>query len=307
MDRNSVDWAGAMTAIVTPFHADGRIDEAGFRRVVEWMIGTARVTGIVVGGCTGEFWSMTVDERKHLFKLCVDAVTNRVPVIAGTGAITLGDTIEMTRHAAKVGCDGAMIMPPYFVKLSADEIVAHFQAVSDAVALPIMAYNIPANNLNLLTPAIVNRLADVPNVVALKESSFDFDTFSESLKRVRDRLLVFGPTFKFGAGGMAMGAVGSVGTMHHISGSAPTELDESAAQLDFARTAHLQDQAARVWEVVRQNGDNLYAVLKAAMNIIGLPGGYPRSPLKPIAGKHLADLEHGLRRLGLVSANRKAV
>jgi dihydrodipicolinate synthase/N-acetylneuraminate lyase len=306
MNRNSVDWAGSMTAIVTPFHADGRIDEAAFRRVVEWMINPSRVTGIVVGGCTGEFWSMTVEERKQLFKLCVDAVAGRVPVIAGTGAITLSDTIEMTRHARQVGCAGAMIMPPYFVKLSADEIVAHFQAVSDAVPLPIMAYNIPANNLNALTPAIVDRLADVPNVVALKESSFDFDTFSESLKRVRDRLLVFGPTFKFGAGGMAAGCVGSVGTLHHICGSAPTELDEAAARLDFARTAELQDRAARVWKVVGKNGDNLYAVLKAGMNIIGLPGGLPRSPLQPIVGAHLADLERGLRGLGLDRLNKAA-
>ncbi|MGE0153825.1 MAG: dihydrodipicolinate synthase family protein [Reyranellaceae bacterium] len=306
MDRNSVDWTGSMTAIVTPFHADGRIDETAFRRLVEWMIGPARVTGIVVGGCTGEFWAMTIEERKHLFKLCIEAVAGRVPVIAGTGAITLSDTVDMTRHAAKVGCAGAMVMPPYFVKLGADEIVAHFQAVSDAVPLPLMAYNIPANNVNALTPAIADRLADVPNVVALKESSFDYDTFSESLKRVRDRLLVFGPTFKFGAGGMALGAVGSIGTMHHICGSAPTELDEAAIRLDFARTGELQDRAARVWEVVRMNGGNLYAVLKAAMNVIGLPGGFPRSPLQPVTGKHLADLEQGLRRLGLDRIARDA-
>lgn len=298
MDKNSVDWAGSMTAIVTPFHADGRLDEFAFRHVVEWML-TSRVTGIVVGGCTGEFWSMTVDERKHLFKLCVDTVAGRVPVIAGTGAITLSDSIDMTRHAHTVGCAGAMVMPPYFVKLGANDIVAHFQAISDAVPLPLMAYNIPANNVNALTPAIVDRLADVSNVVALKESSFDFDTFSESLRRVRDRLLVFGPTFKFGVGGVALGCVGSVGTLHHIWGSGPTELDEAAARFDLARTAELQEQAARIWEVVRANGDNLYAVLKASMNIIGLPGGFPRSPLQPISGTHLADLKEGLRRLGL--------
>jgi dihydrodipicolinate synthase/N-acetylneuraminate lyase len=298
MDRETVQWSGSMSAIVTPFFDDGRLNEDAFRSVVEWIL-RARVTGIVVGGCTGEFWAMSVEERKHLFDLCVDAVAGRVPVIAGTGAITLSDTVELTRHALSAGCAGAMVMPPYFVKLSDDSIVAHFQLISEAVPLPLMVYNIPANNVNRLTPELADRLADIENVVALKESSFDFDIFSQSLRRVRDRLLVFGPTFKFGVGGAALGSVGSIGTLHHVWGSGPTELDEAAADLDCARTEELQDRAAGVWQVLMADGCNLYAVIKAAMNVLGLPGGAPRSPLQPVTGVQLDHLKHGLRQLGL--------
>ncbi|MDP7666537.1 MAG: dihydrodipicolinate synthase family protein, partial [Rhodospirillales bacterium] len=160
MDKNSIDWIGPIPALITPFDADGNIDEAAFRRNVELCIGYG-VTALLANGCTGEFWAQTNEERKRVVEICVDAAGGRLPVVAGTGAIRTPEVIELSEHAKGAGCAGVMILPPFFVKPSTSDIVAHYQAVSDAVDIPIMLYNIPANAVNALVPELVDQLADI--------------------------------------------------------------------------------------------------------------------------------------------------
>ncbi len=176
MDRNSVNWSGPMPAVTTPFDDEGRIDEQAFADNVSRLM-DAGSTGIVAGGCTGEFWALSRDERKRLYRVAVEATAGRGTVIVGTGAVTVEETVELTKDAEEAGVDGALILPPYFVKLTDDEIVAHFQDVSDRTGLPILLYNIPGNAVNALPPALVARLADVENVVAVKESSGDWNNW----------------------------------------------------------------------------------------------------------------------------------
>jgi len=121
MDRNDIDWWGPMPAVTTPFDDHGQIDEDQFQRNVDRLI-TAGASGIVAGGCTGEFWALSHDERKRLAELSKEAVDGRGTTIVGTGAVTVHETILLTRHAEAVGCDGALLVPPYFVKLTDDEI-----------------------------------------------------------------------------------------------------------------------------------------------------------------------------------------
>lgn len=299
MDRRSVDWKGPMTAIVTPFFPDGRIDEDAFRRLVDRQIADG-VTGIVVGGCTGEFWSLSHAERRWLHETCVQAVKGRVPVIAGTSAMSTGETVELTAHARSVGCDGAMIMPPWFVKLPAEDIVAHFRAVSDAVKLPLMAYNIPSTNINPLTPELVDELAGLDTVVAIKESSFDYQNFYRTINRVNDRLLVFAPTREFGCAALQLGAVGSVGVLHHIWGRNLTEWHNAVVRGDLETGMRMQRMSEAIGAVLTGNGRNLYAGIKGGMQVLGLPGGVPRSPLRPLSAKHMQQVTEGFQALGLV-------
>ena len=298
MDRRSVDWQGPMTAIATPFDAAGRLDEPAFRKLVERQIADG-VTGIVVGGCTGEFWSQTMDERKRLHALCVEAVGGRVPVIAGTSMVSTPQTIELTEHAKAVGCDGAMVMPPWFVRLPGEDIVAHYRAVSDAVKLPVMAYNIPSSNVNPLTPALVDRLADLDTVVAIKESSFDYRNFYHTITRVNDRILVFGPLSQFGYAALLLGAVGSVGVMHHIWGRNPTDLHDASMRGDYATALRLQQTAEALLELLTGNGRSMYASLKACMQMLGQPIGAPRAPLQMPGPNDMRELSEGMRLLGI--------
>ena len=171
MDKRSVNWSGVIPALVTPFDAKGAIDERGFVENIEICLGNG-VAALVPSGCTGEFWALTAAERVRLFQLTVQAARGRVPVIASTGAVTTQEVIALSTAAQEAGCNGIMVLPPYFVRPTADDLVAHYSAISDAVKLPMMLYNIP-NTGNPLTPELVARLAEIDTVVAIKESSLD--------------------------------------------------------------------------------------------------------------------------------------
>ncbi|MDP6604165.1 MAG: dihydrodipicolinate synthase family protein [Rhodospirillales bacterium] len=295
MDRHSVDWEGPCVALVTPFDSEGRIDEAAFRRNVELCLGNG-VAGLLVSGCTGEFWALSKDERKRLYRICVDAAHARVPVIGGAGAIRTEDAIELADAALEAGCAGAMILPPFFVKPSADDIVAHYQAVADAVRIPILLYNIPSAAVNALTPPLVDRLADIETVVAIKESSFDFNNFYKTIELAGDRIRVFGQGYP----GLLVGASGSFHVHANYWDERSWEGYRAFRRGDHARARALQAQSTAIEATFTENGRNYYVSVKTAMNLFGRPGGYPRLPLRPLDEPHLSEMRSKLEERGLV-------
>ncbi|MDP7667719.1 MAG: dihydrodipicolinate synthase family protein [Rhodospirillales bacterium] len=299
MDRNSVDWHGSLPAVVTPFDAGGNIDGKAFRRNIELLIGEG-VHGVVVSGCTGEFWAMTADERKRLFKLGVEAAAGKVPVIGGTSAIRTSEVIELTEAAKEAGCDGAMILPPYFVRPSADDIIAHFAAVSDAVEIPILLYNLPMAAVNALTPELVGRLADIENVVAIKESSGDLNNLWMTIRIAGDRIRVLhGFAAELGLVALELGSPGYIDSFPNYWGGESTEIYHAVKRGDRKRALELQNKGLSFRQLIRDTGRNNYAVIKAMMNLLGRPGGYPRLPLRPLVEPQLSQLRRGMEELGL--------
>ncbi|MCM0034040.1 dihydrodipicolinate synthase family protein [Sandarakinorhabdus limnophila] len=301
MDRNSVNWSGPMPAVTTPFHDDGRIDEAAFAANLEGLI-TAGATGFVVGGCTGEFWALSHEERKRLFDIAHEAVAGRVTLIAGTGAVSVEETVALTRHAEAAGCDGALILPPYFVKLSDDEIFAHFADVTGAIGLPVVLYNIPGNAVNAITPALAARLADLERVVAIKESSGDWNNYYGTHLAVHERLRVFcGPSSVFGVPAVQLGADGTIDCFPNVWQRGGLDLYFAAKAGETEKAAELQAMGRRLTDLFTSEGRTLYPATKAAMDMMGLPGGgTPRRPLRKLTGAPLKGLEAGLKTLGLL-------
>jgi len=304
MDRNTVSWHGPMPAIVTPFDDQGQIEPALLRQNIDILLDRG-ATGVVVGGCTGEFWALGMAERRQLFEWCVKAVAGRGTVIAGTGAIRRQDVITLTKQAQDAGCDGALILPPYFVKLTDEEILSHYEAIARAVTLPIMLYNIPGNAVNGLSPALVRRLADLDPIVAVKESSGDWNNYYATATAVSDRLRVFcGPSSLFGVAATLLGADGLIDCFPNMW--APGGLDlffkARAGQLDEAR--QLQAKGAALTHLFTSEGRTLYPATKAAMHLLGLPGGTLRPPLKPLDQSQMHGLRVGLERLGVLAAGR---
>lgn len=300
MDRNSVDWSGPMPAVTTPFDTTGRIDGAGFRANIARLI-DAGATGIVACGCTGEFWSLSLDERKALYAEAVAGAAGRGTVIVGTGCVGASDTIALAHAAKAAGAQGILVLPPYFVKLTDDEIFEHFAAVSAGSPLPIVAYNIPGNAVNAISPALAVRLADLDKVVAIKESSGDWNNFYDTLLAVKDRLRVFcGPSSVFGVPAIHAGADGTVDCFPNVWRGT---LDLWYAARDPARHAEaekLQATARRLTDLFVSGGRTLYPATKAAMDMLGFPGGgRPRPPLQPLRGEPLAGLKRGLVELGI--------
>jgi 4-hydroxy-tetrahydrodipicolinate synthase len=301
MDRNSVNWSGPMPAVTTPFHDDGRIDEAAFAANLEGLI-AAGATGFVVGGCTGEFWSLSHEERKRLFDVAFEAIAGRVTLIAGTGAVSVEETVALTRHAEAAGCDGALILPPYFVKLSDDEIFAHFGDVTGQIGLPVVLYNIPGNAVNAITPALAARLADLERVVAIKESSGDWNNYYGTHLAVHERLRVFcGPSSVFGVPAVQLGADGTIDCFPNVWQRGGLDLYFAAKAGETEKAAELQAMGRRLTDLFTSEGRTLYPATKAAMDMMGLPGGgTPRRPLRKLTGEPLKGLEAGLKTLGLL-------
>lgn len=301
MDRNSVNWSGPMPAVTTPFQDDGRIDEAAFAANLEGLI-AAGATGFVVGGCTGEFWSLNHEERKRLFEVAHEAIAGRVTLIAGTGAVSVEETVALTRHAEAAGCDGALILPPYFVKLSDDEIYAHFADVTGEIGLPVVLYNIPGNAVNAITPALAARLADLERVVAIKESSGDWNNYYSTYLAVHERLRVYcGPSSVFGVPAVQLGADGTIDCFPNVWQRGGLDLWFAPHAGETEKAAELQAMGRRLTDLFTSEGRTLYPATKAAMDMMGLPGGgTPRRPLRKLAGEPLKGLEAGLKTLGLL-------
>jgi 4-hydroxy-tetrahydrodipicolinate synthase len=289
--------------MTTPFDKEGKIDEKAFAASVDRLIG-AGADGFVVAGCTGEFWTLSHEERARYYKLAVEAVAGRVTLIVGTGAVTVDETVRLTNMAQKAGVDGVLILPPYFVKLTDDEIFAHYRDVVAETKIPILLYNIPGNAVNWLTPALVRRLADLDSVVAVKESSGDWNNFYATLITAADKIRVFcGPSSIFGAPAIELGADGFVDCFPNVWSDGGRPLYDAAKNGDKTRAVQLQKTGRLLTDLFTSEGRTLYPATKAAMDMMGFPGGgRPRPPLRSLEGKQLEGLRAGLVELGLLAA-----
>ncbi|MEM8854493.1 MAG: dihydrodipicolinate synthase family protein [Pseudomonadota bacterium] len=297
MTRDDIAWSGPMPALTTPFQSDGSLDLDGFAANIDRLY-RAGATGMVVAGCTGEFWALTLAEKAALAETAIAATKGRGPVILGAAAITIDDVLATAAAAHAAGCDGILVTPPYFVRTTAQETIAHFQAIAARTPLPIVVYNIPGNAGNLITAEIASTLADLDPVVAIKESSGDWRLFHETLLATRDRIRVFcGPSSVYGVAATLAGADGLIDCFPNVW----------LGCLDIWSTTHdgrlqdafaLQDTGLALTHLFTSGGRTLYPATKAAMDALGLPGGgLPRPPLLPLKGAPLAELESALGTL----------
>lgn len=306
MNKTAVNWYGPWVALITPFDANGKINEDAYQQNADLCIQYG-CTGLVVNGCMGEFWALDNDERRRMIELCVEVAAGRATVIGNASAITTGEVIKHGKAAKQAGCDGIMVLPPYFVKPPVEDVILHYKAVSDAVEIPIMLYNIPSAASVPLTPELVDGLADVENVVAIKESSRDFVNFYQTLMTAGDRLHVFiGPGGLFGVAALTVGAAGYVEGNQNYWPYESTEIYYATKKNDLARALHLQKKGVALRQLIEANGRYMYSAAKAAMNVLGLPGGYPRLPLRPLGEPHLSELRMGFENLDISVESVKA-
>ena len=297
MNRDSVDWWGPMSAVITPFDAAGNIDAGALEENIDRTL-AAGGTGVLVGGCTGEFWSLSHEERCRLYRIGARCAAGRGTVIAGAGSVTVAETVSLARAAQDAGCDAALILPPYFIRLNDDEIFEHFREVDAAISFPIMLYNIPGNAGNAITPELAVRLAELDNVVAIKESAGDWNNFHATLIAVREQLRVFcGPSSIYGVPAVAAGADGFIDLFPNVwlPGSVDLFHAASAGRLEEARA--LQETGRRLTDLFTSGGRSLYPATKAAMARLGYAAGDPRPPLRPVTGRSLEELHAGLAEL----------
>ncbi|MBM4128822.1 MAG: 4-hydroxy-tetrahydrodipicolinate synthase [Nitrospira sp.] len=179
---------GSIVAIVTPFKK-GKVDEKALGNLIEWHISQG-TDAIVPCGTTGESATLDYEEHYRVIQLTIEVVNKRVPVIAGTGANATDETIMITKKAKKFGADAALLVSPYYNKPTQEGLYRHYKAVAEAVDIPIVLYNVPGRTAVNILPATVARLAEIKNIVAIKEASGDMKQVSEIIRLCGDRLMV---------------------------------------------------------------------------------------------------------------------
>ena len=175
---------GIIVPLVTPFDAQQNVDEAALRRIINHVI-DGGVHGVFVAGTTSEFYALSPEEHSELFRIAVDEVRGRVPVYAGATGVTTRDAVHLTELAEQAGVDAVSVLTPYFISLTQEELYRHYKTIAESTSLPVILYdNKPKTNLTL-KPATVERLAQIKNIVAMKDSTGDLTNTVEILRRTR--------------------------------------------------------------------------------------------------------------------------
>ena len=287
MDRNSVEWKGYLPAITTPFDADGELDLQAARQLARWMVSEG-MHGLILAGTTGEWFSMNALEKSRFCEVVCQEVNGERPVLMGCNAFTAAEAVNNARAAAAAGADGILLTPPPYIRLSEPETFAFYKFVNDEIDLPICVYNWPPGTGVDLSVSILSELADFSNVVAIKNSTSRPEHFLDVLIALKERVRIFGiPMTKDGieiyrthGGDGTMGAGAVLGRMQ------PGFYDALwAGQFDEAEAlAAADEKIMRAWyrsDLTAQFG-SAQAILKAALNYQGLPGGWPRPPILPL-------------------------
>lgn len=289
----STSFRGTYTVMITPFDDAGQIDLAAMATFTEWQIEQG-IHGLIPLGSTGEFLSLTDEERDAVARTVVDTAAGRVPVLIGTGAEWTDTVIRDSRAAEAMGADGVMIIPPFYSTPTEDELFRHYERIGAAISMPIMIYNNPATANIDMTPPIVARLSQIDNVSYIKESTLEVTRIRDILELCGDRMTVFGGILGFES--FVEGAEGWVAVGSNIM---PREF----AQL-FTLTADGKDyDAARtlykhLLPVIRMVGGHHYvSASKAALRILGQNVGDPRAPRLPVDREHYAQIEAILGQL----------
>jgi 4-hydroxy-tetrahydrodipicolinate synthase len=268
-----------LTAMVTPFRADGAVDLELAARLAEHLVSHGS-DGLVLCGTTGESPTLSWAEEHQLFAAVRDALGGRAPLLAGSGSNCTAEAVEATRQAAALGADGALVVVPYYNKPPQDGLEAHFRAVAQAAPeLPLMLYNIPGRTGTSLAPATVARLLDLPNVVSFKAASGSTDEVSALRAACGDRLAIYSGDDALTLPMLAVGAVGVVSVASHVAGERISAMVRAFLDGDLATALHLHEQLLPLCKALFCTTNPI--PVKAALELSGWPVGAPRLPLLP--------------------------
>ena len=291
---------GIFTPICTPFSpVDQSIDESSLRRLIDFQLENG-VHGIIPCGGTGEFASLSFEERKRVTELTVEQVAGRVPVMAHTGACSTWEVIELSKHAEAVGCEALMVVPPFYEVPSTEELVDHYQAINDAVPLPIMVYNIPAHSKVNLTPEVLARLVEIPNVQMIKDSTGDLVQFQRVLEERSEDLIIFNGSDTGSMAGLLHGAKGCVWGVANATPGVCVQLYELIVEKkDWHAARELWRPLYRLNHFFETEG--YAATAKVATAMAGVDIGVPRAPFRSLTAEQESRLEVLMRDLGVLS------
>ncbi|MGN2337793.1 4-hydroxy-tetrahydrodipicolinate synthase [Clostridium cagae] len=287
---------GSGVAIVTPFNDEG-VDYDKLKDLLEWHIKEG-TDSIVICGTTGEATTMTENEKKTVIKFAVDVINNRIPVIAGTGSNNTLSAIEMSRYAESVGVDAILVITPYYNKTSQKGLFKHFKAVNDSVSIPIILYNVPSRTGVNITPKALVQIAELNNVVAIKEASGNISQIMEMKSLCKDKIDIYSGNDDQIVPIMSLGGKGVISVLANIIPNEVHTLTKKCLEGKFDEALYIQLNRLKLTNALFIETNPI--PVKTAMNLMGFEVGSLRLPLCEMEDSNLDTLKTILKENKLI-------
>ena len=288
---------GSMVAIVTPMRADGALDFEALARLVEFHIDNG-TDAIIAVGTTGESATLDYEEHIAVVRKVVGQVKGRIPVIAGTGANSTREALHLTQHAMEAGADGCLLVTPYYNKPTQEGLYQHYKLIADSVAIPQILYNVPGRTACDMKPETVERLADIPNIVGIKEASGSIERSRELVRRLGDRMDVYSGEDGIAAEAILNGAKGTISVTANVAPRAMHEMCAAALAGDRDQTEAIDSRLAELHKALFLES-NPIPVKWAVGQLDLIPPGI-RLPLTPLSDALHPAVLAAMRQAGVI-------
>jgi 4-hydroxy-tetrahydrodipicolinate synthase len=289
---------GSLVAIATPMQEDGTLDLETYRALIDWHVesGTAAIVAV---GTTGESPTVSVEEHQELIRVAVEHAKGRVPVIAGTGANSTREAIELTRHARQVGAQATLQVVPYYNKPTQEGMYQHFKAVAQEAGLPVILYNVPSRTVADISGETVLRLAKLPGIIGLKDATGDMYRGSDLLARLPEEFAVYSGNDDSALALMAMGAHGVISVTANLAPRLMADMCRAALAGDFKAALAINRKLLPLHGKLYLETNPI--PLKWAMARMGLIKGGIRLPLTPLSAAHHETVTTALKASGVLA------
>ena len=294
--KNTI-FKGMATAIVTPMKADLSIDYDALARFIEFQIENG-INAIVVMGTTGENATIEPEDQKEIIRFTVERVAKRVPVIAGVGTNNTDHVLHNTKNACEVGADALLVVTPYYNKATQKGLIQHFTTIADASTVPVILYNVPGRTGCNLLPATVEKLAEHPNIVGLKEASGNMSQVVEIIAKCGDKLDVYSGEDALTVPMMAMGAAGCISVLSNVVPAGAAEMTAKILNGDTVGAAAMQCKFLPLINALFSEVNPIPA--KAAVAAMGFGEEFVRMPLSLLEPKNRENLFNQMKKLGVL-------
>jgi 4-hydroxy-tetrahydrodipicolinate synthase len=286
---------GIITAMTTPFDSEQEVDKSTLRHLIEWQI-KAGIHGLMVTGGCGEFVNLSDDERKQALRVTLEAAAGRVPVIAGVLSSSTRHAVDLARHAESAGASAALVLTPYYINPSMDGVYRHFATIAEKSSIPIILYNNPGRTKIDMDAEILDRLAEIPTVVGIKECQRDIGLVSDRIHTVGDRIAVLAGDDDIFLPMYGLGSRGMIGVTALVKPEPMVEMWNALERGEWSRALeiHFNVVVPVIKAILMQNHP---APIKRLMALAGHPVGPARTPLAPPSTEIEARMAAVLRGL----------
>jgi 4-hydroxy-tetrahydrodipicolinate synthase len=288
---------GIIPAMVTPLDNNKELNEAAVRRLVNFLL-EGGIHGLFATGSQGEFWAFSAEEKRRIWEVVKEETAGRVPIYAGTAGITTHEAITLTQAAESIGIDAVSVLTPFFVAPSQQELYEHYAAIAEATSLPVILYTNPARTGVSLKPETLARLAEIPNIVGIKDSSGDLSLTAEYIKVTPDDFGVLMGRDTLILAGLLYGAKGAIAATANVVPALVVSIYERFKAGDMEEARQAQEALAPLR--LAFSWGTFPIVIKEALDLIGMEGGPARAPVGPMSPEQRERLKHVLHGMNML-------